>query len=145
MLIRRKTNKDADEAARRELLKGNTPTLILAVLSDGASHGYAIAREIERRSADALSLGEGSLYPALRALEADGFVRSAWETSDAAATSAAIPPGRGPARKTYHLTDAGRADLARRLETWREFTRAVDAVVGPAAKERNAPHVPQPV
>ena len=53
-----------------ELLKGNTPTLILAVLDEAPRHGYAIAREIERRSRDAFRLGEGSLYPTLRALEA---------------------------------------------------------------------------
>ena len=116
------------EAARRELLKGNTPTLILAVLADEASHGYAIAREIERRSENALSLGEGSLYPALRALEADGFVQSVWETPATGASG-----GAGPARKTYHITDAGRGELARRLSTWRDFSRAVNAVVGPIA------------
>ena len=38
----------------RELLKGNTPTLVLAVLEDSPLHGYAIAREINRRSGDAL-------------------------------------------------------------------------------------------
>ena len=55
----------------RELLKGNTPTLILAVLRDTPRHGYAIAREIERRSDNALQFKEGTLYPALRALERD--------------------------------------------------------------------------
>jgi hypothetical protein len=48
---------------RRELLKGNTPTLVLAVLRDGARHGYGVAREIERRTGDALALKEGTLYP----------------------------------------------------------------------------------
>ncbi len=102
-----------------ELLKGNTPTLILAVLAEGPRHGYAIAREIERRSRDALRLGEGSLYPALRVLESDGLVTSGWE----------IQPG-GPARKVYSLTDAGRAELARRTRSWREFVAAIDAVLG---------------
>ena len=51
--------------AERELLKGTTPTLVLAVLRDGPLHGYGIAREIERRSEQALKCREGTLYPAL--------------------------------------------------------------------------------
>src|SRR5919198_721815 len=62
----------------RELLKGNTPTLVLAVLRDGPRHGYAIAREIERRSRDALKCKEGTLYPALHALEQQGLIAGEW-------------------------------------------------------------------
>jgi PadR family transcriptional regulator PadR len=102
-----------------ELIKGNTPTLILAVLGEAPRHGYAIAREIERRSADALKLGEGALYPALRALEGDGLVESRWETD-----------GPGPARKVYALTESGRAELERRARSWRRFSNAIDAVLG---------------
>lgn len=101
-----------------ELLKGSTPTLLLAVLAEAPRHGYAIAREIERRSQDALSLGEGSLYPTLRLLEADGLVTSAWE-----------PQPSGPARKVYSLTDAGRAELTKRTRSWREFVQAIEGVL----------------
>lgn len=104
----------------RELLKGSTPTLILAVLAEGARHGYAIAREIERRSESALSLGEGSLYPQLHALERAGLVSGAWE----------MPTGGGPSRKVYSLTDAGQAELARRTRSWRDFVNAVEGVLG---------------
>lgn len=102
-----------------ELLKGNTPTLLLAVLQEGALHGYAIAREIERRSKDALQLGEGSLYPALRALERDGLVISRWE-----------PQPAGPARKVYALTEAGHGELAKRTQSWRDFVEAIENVIG---------------
>ena len=111
----------------REMLKGHTPTLILAVLDEGPRHGYAIAREIERRSADALSLGEGSLYPALRALEAEGLVTSQWEVQ-----------ASGPARKVYSLTETGRTELARRVSSWREFASAVEGVL------KGAGRAPQP-
>ncbi len=120
------------DAPLGEMLKGNTPTLILAVLEqEGALHGYAIARQIERRSADLLKLGEGSLYPALRALEGDGWVESRWE-----------PQPSGPARKIYALTDAGRGELERRIRSWRRFSDAVNAVLGGEETE-NAP-LPQP-
>ena len=102
-----------------ELLKGNTPTLILAALNGGALHGYAIAREVERRSSGALALGEGSLYPALRALERDGFVTSRWE-----------PQASGPARKIYELTDSGVAELEKRTRTWRTFAASIESVLG---------------
>ena len=103
---------------QQELKKGSTPILILAVLAEGARHGYAIAREIERRSRNALKAGEGSLYPALRALENDGLVAGTWE----------IQPS-GPARKVYSLTDDGRAELAKRTKAWKEYTSAVGLVL----------------
>ena len=62
-----------------KLKKGSTPILILSVLSGCPNHGYAIAREIERLSADALNVGEGALYPALRTLVRDGIAKSTWE------------------------------------------------------------------
>jgi len=103
----------------QELKKGSTPILILAVLAGGPRHGYAIAREIERRSADALSMGEGALYPALRALEREGHVTSQWE-----------PQPSGPARRVYTLTDAGQARLAQQIASWKKFSRAVDGILG---------------
>ena len=105
-------------AEDQELKKGSTPTLILAVLSGGPRHGYAIAREIERLSADALKVGEGALYPALRALERDGMVESAWETQPS-----------GPARRVYTLTEAGQSKLTASRKSWNRFSQAVNAVL----------------
>lgn len=102
-----------------ELIKGNTPTLILSVLQGAPLHGYAIARQIERRSADLLKLGEGSLYPALKALEGEGWVESRWE-----------PQPSGPARKVYALTESGHGELERRIRAWKRFSRAINAVLG---------------
>ena len=52
-------------AEDRDLLRGNIPTLILAVVSEAPVHGLAIAREINQRSNNALQLKQGTLYPAL--------------------------------------------------------------------------------
>jgi PadR family transcriptional regulator PadR len=103
----------------RDITRGDIPTLILAVLAEGPSHGYAIARKVEAESANALQLREGSLYPALRELERQGRVESAWEVQES-----------GPARKTYTITPEGRAELAKRAEEWRAYTTAVDALLG---------------
>ncbi len=102
----------------RDLQKGNIQTLVLAVLSDAPRHGYAIAREIERRSRNALKAGEGSLYPALHALESDGFITGIWETQPS-----------GPARKIYSMTDAGQSELAKRAAAWKDYTNVVGLVL----------------
>ena len=104
-----------------ELKKGTTPLLILAVLAEGPRHGYAIAREVERRSQEALRLGEGALYPALRALEREKLVVGTWE----------VQPS-GPARRVYAITDEGRKKLAKQVDAWRSLVDAVGRVIGGA-------------
>lgn len=104
--------------SERELLKGNTPTLVLAVLRDGPLHGYAIAREIERRSADVLQFREGTLYPALHALEKQGWVAGEWEQQE----------GSRP-RKVYTLTATGHTALEQRTRQWERFAGAVRGVI----------------
>lgn len=103
----------------RELLKGNIQTIILAVLSEAPLHGYAIAREIERRSENTLRFGEGTIYPALHTLERDRLVCSAWDTTRG-----------GPARKIYTLSESGHQELAKRRRTWHAFARTIERVIG---------------
>jgi PadR family transcriptional regulator PadR len=105
--------------ATRELLKGNTPTLVLAVLKDGPRHGYAIAREIERRSDNALRFKEGTLYPALHALEREGLIAGEWQRE-----------AGGRDRKVYGITPAGLGVLEQRARTWTEFATAIHRVIG---------------
>lgn len=103
----------------RNLSKSDIPTLVLAVLAEGACHGYAIAREVERRSEDLFRLREGSLYPALRALEQDNYIAGEWETI-----------GGGPARKVYRITPEGRAELEVRVREWSRYSQAIGAFLG---------------
>ena len=105
--------------SERELLKGNTPTLALAVLHDGPLHGYGIAREIERRSDNALKFKEGTLYPALHTLEREGMIEGEWRKEDG-----------GRERKVYAITPAGRAALQQRTRTWNTFATAIERVIG---------------
>ena len=111
----------------RELLRGNTPTLILAALKDGALHGYALAREINRRSNNALQCKQGTLYPALHALEQEGFIVGGWE----------YDTGQRP-RKVYSLTEEGHTELDRRIKTWKQFALAVNSVIGGTPHEQPA-------
>jgi len=102
----------------RELLKGSTQTLVLAILRDGPRHGYAIAREIEHRSTSDLKFKDGTLYPALQALERDGCIVGTWQTAET-----------GPPRKVYTLTPHGQEELARRTGEWNQFTAMINRIL----------------
>ena len=115
----------------KELLKGNTPTLILAVLETAPRHGYGIAREIERRSDNALAFKEGTLYPALHALEREGLIVGAWQKEIG-----------GRERKIYDITAQGLAELARRTQRWNAFANAIQQVISGA--QQGEGHAEQP-
>lgn len=106
----------------RKPTRGDVSVLILSVLSEGALHGYAIAREVERRSENALVLREGSLYPTLRDLETNGYIIGEWD-------DAATPAGT-PARKTYKLTATGQNELIKQAREWQIYARALDGFLG---------------
>ena len=114
-----------------ELPRNDIPIFILAVLEDAPAHGYAIAREIDRRCAGDIVLRDGALYPALRTLEEDGLIVGEWE------------PGQsgGPPRKTYHLTDSGRLEAARRALLWRSYARNVERILGNLGDVNNEPAI----
>lgn len=101
----------------RQALKGNLDLLVLAVLSDGPKHGYAVIEALRQRSNDVFDLPEGTVYPALHRLEENGFLTSEWSVI------------KGRRRRTYQLTDDGQAALGDELEAWEEFTDAVANVV----------------
>ncbi|GAA4961083.1 helix-turn-helix transcriptional regulator [Kineococcus glutinatus] len=101
-----------------EALRGHLESLVLAVLEDAPQHGYAVIDAVRLRSGGALALNTGSVYPALRRLERDGFVQGSWGLVD------------GRRRRTYRLTRAGRGELAASRQRWREFTSVVGGVLG---------------
>lgn len=111
---------------QRDLPKNDISLLILSVLTGGDRHGYSIAREIERESADTLKMREGTLYPALRILEQDELVESRWET-----------PERGPARKIYTLTHKGQAEQAKRAQEWRQYANVIGTILGGRKPDEN--------
>jgi PadR family transcriptional regulator PadR len=110
-----------DMEQERQLLKGSTPTLILAILRDQPLHGYAIAREIERRSENSLTFHDGTLYPALQQLERGGLIQGTWE-----------PTENTPPRKVYRLTEAGLTELEQRLTVWNRFVNSINSILGPS-------------
>jgi PadR family transcriptional regulator len=104
-----------------ETLKGHLELLLLAAVQAEPAHGYAIAETLRLRSAGTFDLPEGTLYPALHRLERSGLLSSRWSEAS------------GRRRRVYQLTRKGHRALAQRHAEWRDFARAVHAVVeGPA-------------
>ncbi len=92
--------------------------LVLRVLSRGPLHGWGIADRIEQLSKAVLSVGEGSLYPALYRLQQQGWIESEWGVSD-----------NNRKAKYYSLTKAGRRQLEAEAEAWDQMTFAIGEIM----------------
>ena len=101
-----------------DLLQGTLDLLMLKALSWGPAHGYSVARWIERLTADALTVGEGSLYPALHRLEEREWITSEWRVSE-----------NNRRAKFYRLTPAGRRHLRAETSSWARYAEAVRKVL----------------
>jgi PadR family transcriptional regulator, regulatory protein PadR len=104
--------------ANLDLLQGTLDLLVLKTLSWGPAHGYSVARWIQQLTDDVLTVGEGSLYPALHRLEERGWVESEWRRSE-----------NNRKAKFYRLTPAGRARLRAESATWDTFALAIAKVL----------------
>ncbi len=109
---------------RGQLLKGTLPLLVLGALEGGELYGYEIAQRLEAHSGGVVAPSEGSLYPTLYRLLAEGAVTAAWRTSD-----------KGPRRRYYQITEVGARQLARQRAAWAEFSGVVSRL---AAEPPNA-------
>ena len=112
------------DASNAEMLKGTLDMMILRTLVTGDAHGHTIAKVIERGSEDVLEVEQGSLYPALHRLEDRGWVSSYWGTSE-----------NNRKAKFYKLTAAGRKQLVRETDRWRQMARAIALVMGETVPE----------
>ena len=100
-----------------ETLKGHLDLLLLAAVEPRPAHGYAIAEALRARSHGAFDLPEGTLYPALHRLERAGLLASRWSEVN------------GRRRRVYQVTRKGHRALAKRHGEWRDFARAIHAVI----------------
>jgi PadR family transcriptional regulator PadR len=103
---------------KAEALKGHLDGLLLSVLEQGPTHGYAVIEVLRTRSGGAFDLPTGTVYPALHRLERAGLVRGSWSEE----------PGRR--RRVYKLTAAGTAALVDQRVSWWQFAGAVSTVMG---------------
>ncbi len=106
--------------APADRLQGTLDLLVLRTLAREPLHGWAISRSIRERSRDVLQVNQGSLYPALHRLEAEGWIDAEWGVVN------------GRRAKVYRLTAAGKRALAREETGWNDFVLAVTRVLQPA-------------
>ena len=98
-----------------QLKKGALDLCVLALLSRGDSYAY----EIASRLSEAIGMGEGTIYPLMRRMQADGLVETYLVESSA-----------GPSRKYYRLTSTGQTSFAAQKDAWRSFAGAVHSILG---------------
>jgi PadR family transcriptional regulator, regulatory protein PadR len=106
------------EARTGDLIKGTLDLLILQTLQPGPMHGWGITELIEQRSANALSVNQGSLYPALYRLVRRKWIRASWRVTE-----------NGRRAKYYELTPRGRAQLAAEREQWERLSQGVNLIL----------------
>ena len=114
----RHTDKTPGDA---ELLQGTLDMLILKVAALRPIHGYAMVQRLRQISRDALQIRQGSLYPALYRLEAQGWIKAEWGVSD-----------NNRRARYYKLTGAGRKQLSAEEEHWLRITKGIDFVLSGA-------------
>jgi len=100
-----------------DALRGHLELLLLAALARADQHGYALIEWLRTQSDGALDLGEGSVYPALRRLEAAGCVSSAWRADG------------GRRKRVYRLTKLGEQRLRAERDGWHDLVRTVGLVL----------------
>lgn len=101
-----------------DLLQGALELLVLRALRDTSRHGWGIQVRINQIAQDALSINQGSLYPALLRLEKKSFIKSEWGVSD-----------NGRRAKFYSLTKKGLEQMETEIELWRAFSAAVNIII----------------
>lgn len=101
----------------KDLVAASSTPLVLAILAEGDSYGYAILQRVRELSGGELEWTDGMLYPVLHRLERAGLVEARWEKAET-----------GRRRKYYRVTKAGRDQLAEERRQWRTVDEALRKV-----------------
>lgn len=105
----------------KDLVAAMATPLVLAILAEGESYGYAILKRVRELSGGDIEWADGMLYPLLHRLERLGWVSAEWGSS---------PQGRR--RRIYRITDAGVQQLADQRRQWVAANRTLGGLWGPA-------------
>ncbi|WP_243075531.1 PadR family transcriptional regulator [Microbacterium sp. SS28] len=111
----------------KDLVAATATPLVLGILADGESYGYAILRRINELSDGELEWSDGMLYPLLHRLERLGHIESTW---------GAAPNGRP--RKHYRLSHSGEAAFAEQRRQWQVVSRTLQQVWKDRGDSRSA-------
>jgi DNA-binding PadR family transcriptional regulator len=99
----------------KDLIAASSTPIVLAILAEGDSYGYAILKRVKELSGGHMEWTDGMLYPVLHRLERLGYVEARWDVAESARR-----------RKYYRITTEGRTQLAEEHRQW----KAVDATLG---------------
>ncbi len=105
-------------ARKLDLLQGTLDLIVLKLLLPGPANGWELTQNIQVVSRGTLDVNYGSVYPALRRLEARGLVAAKWGTSD-----------NNRRARFYELTSAGRKQLAAERSEWERFAAALGLIL----------------
>jgi PadR family transcriptional regulator PadR len=100
------------------MIRGTLDMLVLKVLSHGPLHGWGISRQIQLISDEELQVNQGSLYPALHKLTAEGWIKSYWDMTE-----------NNRKARYYALTRAGESQLGIEAENWDRLATAVARIM----------------
>lgn len=98
----------------KDLMAASSTPIVLAILAEGDSYGYAILKRVQELSGGHMQWTDGMLYPVLHRLERVGHIEARWETAES-----------GRRRKYYRITSGGHKQLAEERRQW----EAVDATL----------------
>ena len=101
----------------KDLVAASSTPLILSILADGESYGYAIVKRVGELSEGTLQWTEGMLYPLLHRLERQGYIEGRWGAAES-----------GRKRKYYRITRSGQAHLADQQRQWQAVDEALRSV-----------------
>src|SRR5437764_14196153 len=105
-------------APKTDLLQGTLDLIVLKLLRGGPANGWDLTQSIQVVSKGALEVNYGSLYPALRRLEARGLIKGRWGTSE-----------NNRRARFYELTSAGLRELDTQRQAWERFSQALGLIL----------------
>jgi transcriptional regulator len=105
-------------AAKTDLLQGTLDLIVLKLLRAGPANGWDLTQSIQLVSKGALDVNYGSLYPALRRLEARGWIKGRWGMSE-----------NNRRARFYELTGAGLKQLDTERQAWERFSNALGLIL----------------
>jgi PadR family transcriptional regulator PadR len=111
----------------KDLMAASSTPIVLAILAEGDSYGYAILQRVRELSGGRMEWTDGMLYPLLHRLERLGYVEASWAVAES-----------GRRRKYYHISARGRAQLHEERRQWQAVDSTMRAIWQPFA-------IPQPV
>lgn len=118
----------------KDLVAASSTPMVLAILAEGDSYGYAILQRVRELSGGKLEWTDGMLYPVLHRLEKAGLVESRWEKADT-----------GRRRKYYRVTAAGREQLAEERRQWQTVDETLQKIWSALADGGSGDVAPFPV